>query len=119
MKHNKESSLCCGTPLAMRNRSLATEFAKKRIHEAELVNTEIMAHICTGCYSALFNAATERNIKSYYITELAQLATGERPSLNILDNTKKLQKQIMQTISKNPNIIKERYTMKDGKILRL
>jgi Fe-S oxidoreductase len=119
MKHNKESSLCCGSPLAARNRSLATEFAKKRIYEAELVNTEIIAHICTGCYSALSNHATESNIKSYYITELAQLATGERPSLNILDNTKKLQKQIMQTITKNPNIITERYTIKDGKILRL
>ncbi|MFX1376309.1 MAG: (Fe-S)-binding protein [Promethearchaeota archaeon] len=119
MKHNKESSLCCGTPLAIRNRSLAAEFAEKRISEAESVNAEIIAHICTGCYSALSNSATERNIKSYYITELAQLATGEQPSLNILENTKKLQKQIIQTISMNPNIITERYIIKNGKIVRL
>jgi Fe-S oxidoreductase len=119
MKHNKESSLCCGSPLVMTNRSLATEIAKTKIAEAELVNAEVIAHICTGCYSALSNYATEKNIKSYYITELAQLATGERPSLNILENTKNLQKQIMQTISKNPNIIAERYIIKDGKIIRL
>lgn len=119
MKHNKETSLCCGAPLSISNRSLAANIAKARIAEAELVNAEIIAHICTGCYSSLAHYATQRKIKSYYITELAQLATGERPSLNILENTKKLQKQTIQVISKNPNLITERYTIKDGKILRL
>jgi Fe-S oxidoreductase len=119
MKHNKESSLCCGSPLTISNRSLATTIAKTRIAEAELVNAEVISHICTGCYSALSNHATEKNIKSYYITELAQLATGERPTLNILENMKKLQKQIIQTISKNPNVISERYIIKDGKITHL
>ena len=119
MKHNKESSLCCGSPLAMPNPSLATEIAKNKITEAEQVNAEVIAHICTGCYSALSNHATKKNIKSYYITELAQFATGEQPSLNILENTKNLQKQIMQTIRKNPNIIKERYIIKEGKTTRL
>lgn len=119
MKHNKETSLCCGLPLSMSNRSLATNIAKEKILEAELVNAEVIAHICTGCYSTLSNHATERNIISYYITELAQLAIGERPSLNVLDNTKKLQKQVIQTISKNPNIIAERYKIKDGKIIPL
>lgn len=119
MKHNKETSLCCGSPLSMSNRSLAANIAKERIAEAELVNAEVIAHICTGCYSALSHYATQRNIKSYYITELAQLAIGERTSLNILENTKKIQKQAIQTITKNPNIITERYTIKDGKIVRL
>ncbi|MFX1325492.1 MAG: (Fe-S)-binding protein, partial [Promethearchaeota archaeon] len=64
MNHNKESSLCCGSPLAISNRSLAETFAKKRIAEAELVNAEVISHICTGCYSALSNHATEKNIKS-------------------------------------------------------
>lgn len=119
MKHNKESSLCCGSPLAISNRSLATTFAKKRIAEAELVNAEVISHICTGCYSALSNHATENNIKSYYITELAQIATGERPTINILENMKNLQKKIIQTISKNPSIISERYVIKHGKIVHL
>jgi Fe-S oxidoreductase len=119
MKHNKEASLCCGSPLAVINRSLATNIAKDRITEAEHVNAEIIAHICTGCLAALSNYATERKIKSYYITELAQMATGEDPTLNIIHNTKKLQKQIMETISKNPNVIADRYIIKEGKIHRL
>ncbi len=119
MKHNKETSLCCGAPLSISNRSLATNIAKKRISEAELVNTEVIAHICTGCLTTLSKFATERNIKSYYITELAQMATGESSSLNILNNAKTLQKQVIKTISKNPNVLAEHYIIKDGKICRL
>jgi len=119
IKHNKEKSLCCGAPLSMRNRSLAIDIAKKKIAEAEYVKADSIAHICTGCLSALSYHATERNIKSYYITELAQMAIGEQPLLNILENTKNIQKQIMKTISKNPNVIAERYVIKDGKICRL
>ncbi|MFW9882592.1 MAG: (Fe-S)-binding protein [Candidatus Thorarchaeota archaeon] len=119
MKHNKETSLCCGSPLSITNRTLAANFAKERIGEVELVNAEVIAHICTGCYSALSYYATQSKINSYYITELAQLATGERPSLNILDNMRKLQKQVIQTVSKNPNILTERYIIKDGKIIHL
>jgi Fe-S oxidoreductase len=119
MKHNKESSLCCGSPLLMGNPSLAAETAEKRMEEAKLVEAEVIAHICTGCYSALSNPASKRDIRSYYITELAQLAIGERPSQKILENTKKLQKQVFQTISQNPQILSERYIIKDGKINRL
>ncbi|MFX1460982.1 MAG: heterodisulfide reductase-related iron-sulfur binding cluster, partial [Promethearchaeota archaeon] len=119
MKHNKEASLCCGAPLSISNRSLATNIAKKRISEAEHVNAEIIAHICTGCLTSLSPYATESNIKSYYVTELAQMAIGESPSLNILNNAKSLQKQIIKKISKNPNILAEHYIIKDGKISRL
>ncbi|MBY8986001.1 MAG: (Fe-S)-binding protein [Candidatus Lokiarchaeota archaeon] len=119
MKHNKETSLCCGTALSMSNRSLATNIAKEKIAEAEHVNADIMAHICTGCLSALSHHAIERNIKSYYITELAQMAIGEKPLFNILENAKSLQKQIIKTVSKNPNVIKERYIIRNGKICRL
>ncbi len=118
MEHNKEKSLCCGAPLIISNRTLATKIAKERISEAEHVNAEIIAHICTGCLATLSNSATERNIHSYYITELAQMAIGETPPLKIIENTKNLNNQIMKTISKNPNLIAERYLIKNGKISR-
>ncbi|MFX1498046.1 MAG: (Fe-S)-binding protein [Promethearchaeota archaeon] len=119
MKHNKEFSLCCGAPLSISNRSLATNIAKKRISEAEDVNTEAIAHICTGCLTTLSPYAIERNIKSYYITELAQIAIGEKPSFKILNHAKNLQQQVMKTISKNPKILVEHFIIKDGKINRL
>jgi len=118
MEHNKEKSLCCGAPLIISNRTLATKIAKERISEAEHVNAEIIAHICTCCLATLSNSATERNIHSYYITEVAQMAIGETPPLKIIDNTKNLNNQIMKTISKNPNLIAERYLIKNGKISR-
>ena len=119
MKHNREKSLCCGAPLMISNRSLSTEIAKKRISEAELVNADIIAHICTGCLATLSRHATEKNINSYYITELAQMAIGENHPLNILEDTENINKQIMQTMSKNPKLLTEKYIIKNGKINRL
>ncbi|MFX0012853.1 MAG: (Fe-S)-binding protein [Candidatus Hermodarchaeota archaeon] len=119
MKHNRETSLCCGAPLSILNRPVAANIAKKRISEAEDVDAEVITHICTGCLTTLSRYATEKNIKSYYVTELAQLAIGESPSQNILNNAKKLEKQVIKTMSTNPNVLKERYIIKDGNIVRL
>jgi Fe-S oxidoreductase len=119
MNHNKDTSLCCGAPLSISNRPLATSIAKKRISEAEEANAEVIAHICTGCLTTLSKYATEKNIKSYYVTELAQLAIGESPSQNILNNAKKLERHVIETMSTNPNVLKERYIIKDGNIVRL
>ncbi len=119
MKHNKEKSLCCGAPVSMLNRPLATEIAEKKMSEAEKVNADAMAFICTGCLSTLSRYATERNIKSYYITELAQMAIGETPSLKVPENTKKIQRHVVKTISENPNLLVDRYIIKNGKIIRL
>ncbi len=119
MKHNKETSMCCGAPLTVSNRPLATKIAKERINEAESANADIIAHICTGCLASLSSHATQKNIKSYYITELAQIATGENPSLKIVENAKSLQKHIIKAISKNPDMLVGHYIIKDGNICRL
>jgi Fe-S oxidoreductase len=116
MKHNKEHSLCCGAPLSISNRTLATNIAKERVSEAVAINADIVAHICTGCLATLSKYATENNIKSYYVTELAQLAIGETPTFKILENAKRLEKQVIKTISQHPNLLSERYVIKNGKI---
>jgi heterodisulfide reductase subunit D len=119
MKHNKEHSLCCGAPLSIGNQTLAANIAKERVLEAEDANAEIITHICTGCLTTLSKYATEKDIKSYYVTELAQMAIGETPSFKILENARALQQQVIKTISENPNILKDRYTINNGKISRL
>jgi Fe-S oxidoreductase len=116
MKHNKKQSFCCGAPLSVSNRSLASKVANERILEATDVNAEIIAHICTGCLARLSSPAAERNIQSYYMTELAQMAIGETPPLKIIENARKLEKQVMKTISENPKVITERYFARNGKI---
>jgi Fe-S oxidoreductase len=119
MKHNKEASLCCGAPLSISNNPLATKIAKQRVDEAKDVDADIIAHICTGCLTTLSKYAVDVNITSYYITELAQIAMGENPSLKIIENSKKLNKQVMKTISENPKILTEKYIINSGKINRL
>ena len=116
MKHNKEHSLCCGAPLAIGNQTLAGNIAKERVTEVEDANAEIITHICTGCLTTLSKYATEKNIKSYYVTELAQMAIGETPSFKILENARTLQQQVIKKLSENPNILKDRYIIKSGKI---
>lgn len=119
MKHHKENSLCCGLAITRLNRPLATKIQKERISEAESVNADIIAHICSGCYSALSKFATEKNIKSYYITELVQLAIGETVTSNILESTEKINKHILKTMITNPKLLTNKYKIKDGKILIL
>lgn len=119
MKYNRENSHCCGLPVSSSSRKLGTKIAEERISEAENINADIIAHICTGCLSNLSTYAIKRNINSYYITELAQMAIGETPILKILEKKKKTDAQIMKTIMENPNILKNKYIIKNGKILPL
>ncbi|MFX1276465.1 MAG: (Fe-S)-binding protein [Promethearchaeota archaeon] len=119
MKHNREKSLCCGTPVLFSNRSLATKIGQERAREAEEANADAITHICTGCYVTLSKYTTDKNIKSYYVTELAQMAIGETPVINILENQKKLEHQIMKTFKTNPSLMNEKYVIKNGKISRL
>jgi Fe-S oxidoreductase len=116
MKHNKKQSLCCGAPLIVSNPKLASKITNERTLEAVEVNAEIIAHICTGCLARLSSPASGKNIKSYYITELAQMAIGETPSFKIIGNGQRLQKQIMKTITKNPKVLTERYFATNGKL---
>jgi Fe-S oxidoreductase len=118
MKSNKEKSLCCGAPLIISNRSLATKMAKERISEAESVNADVIAHICTGCLTTLSKFAIEKKISSYYITELAQMAIGEIPSLKIIENAENLQNQVIKTMQENPKLIMEKFIIKNGEITR-
>ncbi|MFX1298559.1 MAG: heterodisulfide reductase-related iron-sulfur binding cluster, partial [Promethearchaeota archaeon] len=119
MKHNRKNSLCCGTPVLFSNRSLATKIGEERALEAEEASADAITHICTGCYVTLSKYTTEKNIKSYYVTELAQMAIGETPIIKILENQKEINSKIVNTFKANPNLMIEKYKIKNGKISRL
>ena len=121
MKHNKKKSLCCGAPFTLTNRnlSLGNEAAKKRVSEAEEVNADIIAHICTGCLYQLAKPALDKNIESYYVTELAQMAIGEKPLHNIVEASDQIYKSIYKKIKANPHLLAERYVIKNGEIKRI
>ncbi len=78
MRFCRQHSMCCGSPLKLKNPVLADEVAAKRVMEAKAAGAELIVVSCTGCLSPSKKAA-EQNIDVYHIIELAQLAIGEEP----------------------------------------
>ena len=119
MKHTKEKSLCCGAPIAMINRDLGKKIAKMKISEAKSIGADAISFVCIGCLYRISPFAKRANIEPYYITELAQMAIGEKPIHNIVANTKKIGNYLFKRILNNPNIIKDKYTIKNGKFNKI
>ena len=119
MKHNRENSLCCGAPVAAFNRPLGKKIAKMKISEIQDIGANAIAYICTGCLFSLSRYALKKNIESYYITELAQLAIGEKPIHKIVDTAKKIENHLFKKVSENPSLMTEKYVIKNGKICRI
>ena len=118
MKHNRQESLCCGTPLIIsgRNPQLAAEVVDRRVAEARAIGAEVIAVSCTGCFSALVEKAEQEGIEVYYITELAQMAIGEKPLHRLKDMKNQLTKNIIKKVSENPGVLKQKYIIKNGEI---
>ncbi len=115
MKHNRRESMCCGSPLSGRNPRLAADIAEKRVLEAKETGAEVIVVSCTGCF-ALSEKAAEQGLEIYNITELAQIAIGEKPPHRIEEIKKQLTRNIMTKIGENPDVLKQRYTIKNGQI---
>nr|MDO8076019.1 (Fe-S)-binding protein [Candidatus Freyarchaeota archaeon] len=115
MKHNREKSLCCGAPISFSNRELAERIADMRVSEAEEAGADAVAFICTGCVYALSKKATERNIETYYITELAQMAIGEKPPHRIVEVTDQIVELLTKKIIENPGLKKTSTSSKTEK----
>ncbi|MFX1339393.1 MAG: hypothetical protein ACFFDK_12345, partial [Promethearchaeota archaeon] len=68
-----------------------------------------------GCLFRLSPFAKRANIEPYYITELAQIAIGEKPIHKIVDATKRVENYLLKRVMDNPHIIRDRYIIKNGK----
>jgi Fe-S oxidoreductase len=119
MKHNKEKSLCCGAPVAVTNRPLGKKIAKMKVSEVKNIGAEAIAYICTGCLFGLAKYASSKNIESYYITELAQMAIGEKPTHQIVNTIKQMENHLFKKVGENPTLMTNRYLLKNGKIVRI
>lgn len=115
MKHSRRESICCGAPLSGRNPQAAAAIAEKRALEAKATGAEAMVISCTGCF-ALAEKAAEQGLEIYNITELAQMAIGEKPLHRIDEIKKTLTQNIMTKIIENPEALKKRYMIKNGEI---
>jgi Fe-S oxidoreductase len=115
MKHNRRESMCCGSPLSGRNPQLASQIAEKRVSEARETGADTIVVSCTGCF-ALSEKAAEQGLEIYNITELAQIAVGEKPLHRIEDIKNQLAGNLFKVIGENPEALTKRYTLKKGEL---
>jgi Fe-S oxidoreductase len=89
------------------------------VAEAKETGAEAIVVSCTGCFHALEEKAGEQDLEVYYITELAQLAAGEKILHRLKEIKRQLTNNIFKKISENPQILKQRYSIKNGKVMKL
>ncbi len=115
MKHNRRESLCCGSPLSGRNPQLASRLAEKRVLEAKETGADTIVVSCTGCF-ALSEKAAAHGLEIFNITELAQMAIGEKPLHRIEEIKRELGKNIFKTVQENPEEFTKRYLIINGEV---
>ena len=119
MKHNRQYSICCGNPPSP---NLQPQVSKKvnaeRVAEAAVQDVEAIAVNCTGCLG-LSRKALEKNIQTYHMIELIQMAVGETHTHRINETLNHIDHMIMQKIGENPQIMHTKYTARNGKFHRL
>lgn len=118
MKHNRRLSLCCGLPLISKNPQSAAQLAERRITEAIEAGAEALAVACIGCFELAAKAA-EHNLDCYYITELVQIAIGEKPQHRLIKVREQLMMDVMQRISEEPDMMTGRYVIREGVVKKL
>jgi Fe-S oxidoreductase len=118
MAHNRRESMCCGLPMSGRDPKLAAEVAGERVLEAAEAGAEVMAVSCTGCF-AMSEKAAEHGLDLYHITELAQVAIGETPRHRIEETKTRLAENLMQCMGKDPEMLNQRYVLRNGEVVPL
>ncbi|MFX0002593.1 MAG: (Fe-S)-binding protein [Promethearchaeota archaeon] len=118
MKHNQKTALCCGSPFSDTNKELYKKVTGIRVDEALEVEADMIAVSCTGCLR-LAKPAKERNIETYHMLELTQIAVGEKPPHRTIEIREKFDKLIEKALSENPDLLKDKVIIKNGKIQRI
>jgi len=119
MNHNRERSLCCGFPPSPKvEPPLSEKIAARRVSEAKEQGAEVVVVNCVGCLN-LSPKASEMGIDTFHVIELAQMAIGEMPAHRINETLKNTMGAVMEKIGKNPDIMTDKYIMRNGQIQRL
>jgi Fe-S oxidoreductase len=118
MKHHQETALCCGSPVSDNNQELYEKISNMRITEAEEVKADMIAVSCTGCLR-LAKPALKKNIETYHLLELAQIAIGEKPPHRTIEIRDTFDNLVEKTINENPDLLKDKIIVKNGKIQKV
>jgi len=114
MKHCREKSLCCGTPLVGANSPLAAQMAEKRVFEARAAGAQTLAVACAGCF-ALSGSAAKQGLETYHVLELAQRAIGEKPPHRIEETRSQLIASVFAHAVADPALMAQKYILEEGR----
>jgi Fe-S oxidoreductase len=118
MKHSHRRSICCGASVEATNPVRAAEIAEKRVNEAKETGADTLVIGCAGCFS-MYGKAKEHGLETYHILEMAQMAIGEKPVHRIEEVKSQLVNNMIKAVSENPEVLKQKYIIKNGKITAL
>lgn len=115
MKHHHSKSICCGIPLTRKNPQRAAAIAEKRVLEAKATGAAAIVVSCTGCLS-LSGKAAQHGLETYHITELVQMAIGEKPPHRIEEIKTRLITALINRAVADPASLTRKYILEGGKI---
>jgi Fe-S oxidoreductase len=76
-KYDYKKTLCCGAPLAFRDRNRMRELIENNLEDAKRSHAEAMVFYCVGCFDFLSADAIEQKMDVYMVSDLCRLSLGE------------------------------------------
>ena len=78
-RYDRENALCCGAMLDLRGLADGSgEAAMRNIEDSLAHGAEALAYLCHGCLRRLGELRGEHDLPLYHISELCQMAIGEK-----------------------------------------
>jgi len=77
-KYERETALCCSSPLINVNRERAIEIQAKNVDDAIQCGADAIITLCPMCDRILRRPTSQRGLKKIYITDLCRMALGEK-----------------------------------------
>ncbi|RLF16503.1 MAG: (Fe-S)-binding protein, partial [Thermoprotei archaeon] len=79
-EYDRENALCCGSIFKLQGRyDLAVDVQRRNIEDMVKHGAEVCVFNCPNCYWTLSELVAKRGIKPLLMSQLCQLAIGERP----------------------------------------
>jgi Fe-S oxidoreductase len=76
MRHNRESSLCCGIGSHDKDKQISKELRKRALDEAEETGAHIFATVCTGCHNHFCRVQNSYSFEIIHYMSLLAAAVG-------------------------------------------
>lgn len=115
MNHKKRETFCCAASLVDSEQERYEKITHNRLLEVKSRDVQNIAVSCTGCLS-LGVPAQKEDMEVYHILELVQKSIGEEIPHKTIEARNDFQRLVKNKIENEPDLLEERYEMRDGKL---